>query len=516
MPTLVWIYLLLNFVLCVYSAQVVILGILSIVKDRWGRNQPAPPDLAHYPQVTVQLPIYNEARVVQRLLAAAAALDWPGDRLQIQVLDDSTDETRDLAAYWVDHHQRQGVPIVHLHRQDRVGYKAGALHAGIHQSTGEFIAIFDADFVPEPDFLQRLLPTMLEDRRLAFVQARWGHLNKNYSVVTLLQSVVIDSHFFIDQSVRYWAGLTMHFNGTAGIWRKAAILDCHGWHHDTLCEDLDLSFRALVRGWKPGFVLDVVVPAELSPQLQAFRQQQFRWAKGSAQCLKKLAPLLLASRLPWWKKVLALVHISGYAMNLLVLMQVLLGPWVGLELRTQDLVPLALLGLWNTWSFVFVYWLALRKGNPTNWRSCMLQVMPLLLLFGVGMSFNNSLALFQGVSGLGGNVFRRTPKFNVVRSADTWKDHVYRLPMSWMVWLELALGGYALAGAWLLFCHKAYFLIPLSCFYGLGFLVMSWASLSEQYACPVSPGAGAPQPPDSRVANIDTPGVDSASSHPGR
>lgn len=482
MLILVGLYFLVNLGLAIYSTHVLLLGILFVLRER-RRGEPMPSypggSLTAYPTVTVQLPIFNEARVVERLLAAVAALDWPADRLEIQVLDDSTDDTKDLAAHWVAYHQQRGVPIVHLHRTDRSGYKAGALTAGLEQARGEFIALFDADFVPQPDFLLRLMPWLLDDSRRAFVQARWGHLNRNYSLITRLQSVVLDGHFYIDQNVRYWAGLTMHFNGTAGIWRKAAIDDCQGWHHDTLCEDLDLSYRAVLRGWKPCFLVDVVVPAELSPQLQAFRQQQFRWAKGATQCLKKLWPTILRSGLPWWKKLIALVHISGHTINILLMLQVLLGPWVGLCLRPQDMLPLALLGMWNTWSFVFFYVLVLRKIDPTHWRRSAWLDFPLLMLLGVGLSVNNCLALWEGWLGIGGNVFRRTPKFNVVRPGDTWKTSRYRLPVGQTAWIELLMAGYALAGAYLLWSSGAYFLVPLSIFFGLGFLCMACLTLTE-------------------------------------
>jgi len=331
--------------LLIYSLHFFLLAILFLIRERQVRQKGlVVPSLREYPKVTVQLPIFNEARVVERLFEAAVNIRWPADQLEIQVLDDSTDNTKDLAAHWVEHHRQKGANIVHLHRTDRRGYKAGALHAGTAVASGEFIAVFDADFLPQPEFLEQLMPYLLEDPKRAFIQARWGHLNKNYSLVTRLQSIVIDSHFVIDQCVRAWAGFPMHFNGTAGIWRRAAVEDC-SWQSDTLCEDLDLSYRAYMRGWKPCFNVDVVVPAELSPQLQAFRQQQFRWAKGSAQVLRKLLPELLASHLPWWQKALALVHISGYSINALLLLQLFLGPWAAATMQPQDAIHLGLLGI---------------------------------------------------------------------------------------------------------------------------------------------------------------------------
>ena len=271
-----------------------------------------------------------------------------------------------------------------------------------------------------------------------------------------------------------------HFNGTAGIWRRAAIEDCEGWQHDTLCEDLDLSYRALLRGWKPGYAVDVVVPAELSPQLQAFRQQQFRWAKGSTQCVKKLAPQVLESKtMPWWKKGFALVHISGYTIHVLFMLQVLLGPWAGLGLRPQDLGPLSALGATSALTFVFFYVLVLREIDPSGWRRTASRDFPVLMLLVVGICVNTCLALLEGWTGWGSNAFQRTPKFNVLHKGDRWKDSRYRLPISPTALVEVGLGLYSLAGAYLLYQAHCYFLVPQSCYFGLGFLSMACFSLQD-------------------------------------
>ncbi|MBI1878794.1 MAG: glycosyltransferase, partial [Chloroflexi bacterium] len=261
------------------------------------------------PSVTVQLPIFNEALVVERLIDAIARLDYPAHLLQIQVLDDSTDETSEIALARVVEHRRLGLNIELLHRSDRTGFKAGALKNGLETATGEFIAIFDADFVPEPDFLKRTVPHLAANPQLGFVQTRWGHLNRHYSYLTATQALAMDGHFGVEQTARNRSGLMMGFNGTAGVWRRACIETAGGWQGDTIAEDLDLSYRAQLSGWSCLFLPDVVAPAEIPPQLAAFKRQQFRWAKGSIQCLKKLGWQVCRASLPWPVKIQALIHL---------------------------------------------------------------------------------------------------------------------------------------------------------------------------------------------------------------
>ncbi|HEX9880338.1 MAG TPA: cellulose synthase family protein, partial [Candidatus Binatia bacterium] len=244
------------------------------------------------PTVTVQLPIYNERYVIQRLLEAVCSLDYPRDRLEIQVLDDSTDDTADIVRRLVAHYQKQGLSVVHIRRGTRQGFKAGALKEGLERARGEFIAIFDADFVPSPDFLRKTIPYFC-DPRAGMVQARWGHTNADYSLLTRAQSVGIDGHFSIEQGARAWSGLFLNFNGTAGVWRSQAIRDAGGWQADTLTEDMDLSYRAQLAGWRLKYVMHVSCPAELPVQVGAFKSQQFRWAKGSMQTARKILPALL-------------------------------------------------------------------------------------------------------------------------------------------------------------------------------------------------------------------------------
>jgi cellulose synthase/poly-beta-1,6-N-acetylglucosamine synthase-like glycosyltransferase len=241
-----------------------------------------PPAIGEWPVVTVQLPVYNEMYVVDRLIAAVCDLDYPLDRLQIQVLDDSTDETRDIVALAVRRYAARGFDISQVHRQDRTGYKAGALEAGLRTARGEFVAVFDADFVPQADFLRKTIPYFV-DSQVGVVQARWGHLNQSYSLLTRVQAVMLDGHFVLEHGGRNRSGCFFNFNGTAGVWRRAAIADAGGWQHDTLTEDLDLSYRAQLRGWRFLFLPDLVTPAEVPVEMNAFKSQQHRWAKGSIQ-----------------------------------------------------------------------------------------------------------------------------------------------------------------------------------------------------------------------------------------
>src|SRR5947207_1598211 len=264
-------------------------------KDRTPRPLP---ELTNLPRVTVQLPIFNEMYVADRLIDAVCELNYPSDLLEIQVLDDSTDETTSIAELAVRRHAARGLDIRYLHRVDRTGFKAGALEAGLKVASGQFIAIFDADFIPSADFLMRTLPYFATDDRIGMVQARWGHINQDYSLLTKIQSILLDAHFVLEHGGRNRSGCFFNFNGTAGVWRREAIADAGGWQHDTLTEDLDLSYRAQLRGWRFVFLPDLVSPAEVPVEMNSFKSQQHRWAKGSIQTCRKLLPLILMSDLP--------------------------------------------------------------------------------------------------------------------------------------------------------------------------------------------------------------------------
>lgn len=467
----------LSFCLNITAVNLGILTLLRLAKLRRAPQAVDQAELSEFPSVVVQLPIYNESDVLPRLLSSVASLDYPHDRLEIQVLDDSTDSTTALASRLVQDYREQGIPITLVRREGREGFKAGALQHALPLTKAELIVVFDADFLPQPDFLKRALPTLLSDPRLAFVQARWGHLNRDYSLLTRIQSLALDGHFLIDQSVRSWAQLPMNFNGTAGIWRKAAILENGGWHGDTVCEDLDLSYRAITNGWRATYLEDLVVPAELSPQLQAFKQQQFRWAKGSAQVFRKLLPQVLSSDLSWWKKVMATLHLCGNICAPAMLGLVLVTPLAALTATPESLKGIWMLSIGQI-MFPIFYVLVLRLGFPDGWKERAKSELPWLALLGIAMSLNNTVAVIEGLFSLGGNRFERTPKFNVVTREDSWARSRYRLAIRPMVLGEMLLSAYCFCSVWAIWQWGMKVFAPGMLLYGVAFggfaLVSMW------------------------------------------
>jgi len=469
---LTFVYIVVTLLLAIYALNAWVMTGLYL-KHRPDSLSP-PPDLQEtvsnspaLPSVTVQLPIFNEALVVERLIQAVAKLDYPADRLQIQVLDDSTDETSQLAAAWVEHYQQQGLNIELIHRQTRPGFKAGALKQAMAQVQGELIAIFDADFVPQPDFLHHTVSHFANNPELGFVQTRWGHLNRDYSWLTRAQALALDGHFVIEQTARNRSGLMMNFNGTAGLWRRSCIEAAGGWQADTISEDFDLSYRAQLAGWKCLYLPQVVAPAEIPPQLAAFKRQQFRWAKGSIQCLKKLGGQVLRSDFTPWVKYQALVHLSSYTLHPLMTILALIIPIFmlhgGLNQIRFPLVYLSLLSFGPPLLFA----IAQTSLQPKQWLRSY-KAMPLLILLGSGIALSNSKAFIEAVLGTG-NVFRRTPKFNVVSSGDPWQQSVYRLPFDWLVVGELALSLYSFYGAWLAASNGNGFAVPFILMYAFSF-----------------------------------------------
>jgi len=422
-------------------------------------------ELRGFPRVTVQLPIFNESLVVERLIEAVVRLDWPRDRLQIQVLDDSTDETTAIAQACVDAYRAQGVDIELLHRTHRVGFKAGALREGLKRATGEFIAIFDADFVPAPDWLRQTVPHFLHRPRVGLIQTRWAHLNRDYSLLTRAQAIALDGHFTVEQTARQRSGLLMNFNGTAGIWRRSCIADAGGWQDDTISEDLDLSYRAQLRGWECLFLPQVSAPAEIPPQLAAFKRQQFRWAKGSIQCLKKLARLLVAARLPLVVRWQGLVHLSTYLIHPLMLVLLLVS--LPLMLVAGNLhLPLGFLSLVSLGP-PLMYAVSQRTLYPRRWLRHY-ALMPMLVLLGTGVALSNSRAVVEALLGVE-SVFRRTPKFRIEARGDQWQGSRYALPLDGIVVGELALALYAVATVVVALWHGNVYAVPFLGLYVGGF-----------------------------------------------
>ena len=435
------------------------------------------------PVITIQLPLYNEMYVVDRLFDAVCAIDYPRELLEIQVLDDSTDETTQIAELAVRRHAMQGVDIKYIHRADRTGYKAGALEAGLKVARGEFVAIFDADFIPKPDFLMRSVH-YFSDPKVALVQARWGHINEDYSLLTKIQSVLLDAHFVLEHGSRNRGGCFFNFNGTAGIWRATAIADGGGWQHDTLTEDLDLSYRTQLKGWQFVFVQDHVSPAELPVEMNAFKSQQFRWAKGSIQTFLKLMPRILRSDQPLKVKVEAFFHLSANLnYPLMCVLSVLMAPSMVIrynmgwyEMLLID-IPLFFAATASVANF---YMVCQRELYPTTWTE-RLKYLPLLMSIGIGLAVNNTKAVLEALFNKPSD-FARTPKYCIEAQADDWSGKKYRQSVAIQPMIELALGLYFTATLFYALANGIYGTVPFLMLFQVGFLYTGLLSLFQQYA----------------------------------
>jgi cellulose synthase/poly-beta-1,6-N-acetylglucosamine synthase-like glycosyltransferase len=418
---------------------------LSLTARAWRARapDPAPPPPAvagPLPVVTVQLPLYNERYVAERLIDAVAALDWPRDRLEIQILDDSTDDTSAICAARAAALAERGFDVCHLRRADRTGFKAGALETGLARARGELLLILDADFVPPPDLLRRSVGHFA-DPEVGMVQVRWEHLNRQASALTRVQALLLDGHFAIEQKIRARTGRFFNFNGTAGVWRRRAVADAGGWHHDTLTEDLDLSYRALLAGWRFVYLDGVAAPAELPADMRAFKSQQFRWAKGSVEVARKLLPAVLRAPLPWRVKVEALFHLTQNVPYLLTLLLVLLvvpalvfergasvAPWLALPLLCGTAVTMA------AWCMTSQRAL----GRSGLWA---LAALPVYMAVTAGICVSQSHAVVEGALGHR-SAFVRTPKHG---DAGAWRRKRYRGPRSLAPAAELCLAAYLAA-----------------------------------------------------------------------
>src|SRR5512135_434807 len=368
---------------------------------------------AELPRVTIQLPIFNEMYVTERLIGAVAKIDYPRDLLEVQVLDDSTDETQAIARACVERHRAAGLDISYVHRTNRKGFKAGALEHGLALAKGEFVAVFDADFVPEPDFLRRTIP-YFTDPGIGMVQARWGHLNRDYSALTQAQAILLDGHFVIEHTARNRSGRFFNFNGTAGIWRRTTIASAGGWQHDTLTEDLDLSYRAQLKGWKFVFLPEVVAPAEIPVEMSAFKSQQHRWAKGSIQTAMKLLPRIWKSELPADVKKEAFFHLTANVAYLLMIPLAVLMPITVVVRVSHGWMEVLLLDLpffaAATMSVCVFYVASQREVGASRWQR--VKYLPLLMALGIGLSVNQARAVVEALLGHQTG-FTRTPKRGV-------------------------------------------------------------------------------------------------------
>jgi cellulose synthase/poly-beta-1,6-N-acetylglucosamine synthase-like glycosyltransferase len=476
-PLLSSVYALLALWLAVYGLNSFVLTLLYLLNRRASFPTPST-DRAALPPVTVQVPVYNEVHVVERVIDAVAALDYPRDRLQIQVLDDSNDETTRLARARTAFHRERGLDVMLLRRPDRDGFKAGALARGMLNARGEYIAIFDADFCPRPDFLLRTIPHFLDRPRLGMVQTRWSYLNADYSPITRAQALALDGHFVVEQMGRHRSGLLMSFNGSGGVWRRRCIEESGGWRADTLCEDLDLSYRAQLDGWECLYLPSVDAPAEVPPQIAAFKRQQSRWAQGSVQALRKLAgPILRSRRLNWGQKAMALVHLSSYlAHPLMVLLLLASLP----SLLLPDFAPLPFGGLGLVCLGPPLLYAVSQQRLHVDWGRRML-ALPLLVLIGIGIAWENTRAVGRGLIHWGG-VFARTPKFRLEGQDDRWANSGYRLRADVHTVVEAALALYALATALVAHATGNHGAIPFSLVYALAFGTVAGLGLVQTLA----------------------------------
>lgn len=481
------VYVLTSLLLFVFGVNLIVFSIRV-----WRRGVATPVielgrvNAADLPMVTVQLPIYNELYVSERIIQAVAAFDYPRDRLQIQVLDDSTDETSIIVANAVATVAANGLDIEHIQRSNRVGYKAGALAEGTRTARGEFIAIFDADFVPPADFLRRALPRF-DAADVAFVQARWGHVNRDYSWLTRLQALAIDGHFLVEQSGRGEAGYWFNFNGTAGIWRKAAIADAGGWQADTLTEDLDLSYRAHLQGWTARFLEDLVVPAEVPAQLTGFRRQQHRWARGSLECAYRLLPRVWRSGEPFMTRVQASLHLCAYFIQLLLMVLLLIYPLVVLASMEYPQFS-TVFGL----SYLFaltsiaptVFFVTGSRQGGRRWLRDVPQILA-VTAFGAGLMVNTARAALQIFTQRNPS-FERTAKFGIEETETTtdrsWTLKRYQLAPDRIVFAELALGVYAVFAAVLAWRNENWGVLAYASIFASGLFAVALSTFSHTLA----------------------------------
>lgn len=454
--------------------------ILSFLYLRHRRSvAPTPPlSRAALPTVTVQVPVYNERHVVERVIDAVAALDYPRERLQIQILDDSTDDTTRLARARAALHRERGIDIAVLQRPERGGFKAGALAWGLLRARGECVAIFDADFCPHPNFLLQTIPHFAARPRLGMAQTRWSYLNGGYSPLTRAQTLALDGHFVVEQGGRSRAGLLMSFNGAGGVWRRDCIEEAGGWTADTLCEDLDLSYRAQLAGWECLYLPQVTAPAEVPPQIAAFKRQQSRWAQGSLQTLRKLAgPILRSRRLGWGQKTMALLHLSSYLAHALMVLLLLASLPL---LLAPDSAQLLLSGLGlMCLGPPLVYTISQKELYPDWGRR--LGAFPLLMLIGIGIAWANTRAGWRGLTRWGGT-FARTPKFRLEGKAGRWTDSDYRLQADGDTVGEIALMIYALVAALVAYATGNRGMMPFLLLYAAAFGAVAGMGLAQTLA----------------------------------
>ena len=478
--------------LVVLSAYFTILTVLSVygahrlwmlwLYYKHKQDQPKPMGGPDYePMVTVQLAIFNEMNVVERLVDSVVRMDWPKDRLEIQVLDDSTDETVNVARAVCEKYAALGFDITHLHRTDRTGFKAGALANGLKVAKGEVVAMFDADFIPTEDFLRKAVPHFA-DPKIAFVQGCWAHLNRDFSLLTQVQAILLDGHFVFEHTARNRSNAFFNFSGTAGMWRVSAIADAGGWQHDTITEDADLSYRAQLKGWKGVYLKDLVVPAELPVDVNAFKSQQHRWAKGNAQVIRKLMKTIWKSDASLHTKLECWFHLSANCNYLLmVVLAIIMVPCMVLRAGTPWYVLMSTDGpffLLNAVSVGLYFGLSQRELTDNRGWSSRLKYIPGLMSLGIGLGLNQAKAVLEGFF-TDDKEFKRTPKLGVDANGKTLNKRAYKVPKSLITFLELGFALYYLAAVVVSVELHKWASVPFLVLFFNGFAYMSLFSLMD-------------------------------------
>jgi cellulose synthase/poly-beta-1,6-N-acetylglucosamine synthase-like glycosyltransferase len=472
-----------------YFAVMIVLAIYGVhrytlvylyYKHRKAYRPDPPRHFEELPLVTVQLPIYNEQFVIDRLLEAICAMEYPQDRLEIQVLDDSTDETQQVAASLVARYAALGHPIVYIHRTNRHGYKAGALDAGLKVARGEYIAIFDADFVPPPDWLMNVIHHFAEPE-IGMVQTRWTHLNRDYSMLTRIEAILLDGHFVLEHGARARSGDFFNFNGTAGMWRRQAITDAGGWQHDTLTEDTDLSYRSQMVGWKFKYLPDIECPAELPIEMTAFKTQQARWAKGLIQTSIKVLPMMFKAKVPRRIKIEACYHLTAnMSYPLMVVMTALLIPAMICRFYQGWFQMLLIdfpLFLASSFSISVFYLVSQRVLFPKAWMKTFFYL-PFLMALGVGLTVTNTKAVVEALLGIK-SAFARTPKYRVAKKGERSQAAKYRKRLVLAPWIELFIGCYFVLAIIYTFSNHNYFTAPFLILFVIGYWYTGLMSLLQ-------------------------------------
>ena len=499
-------YFMVLFILAVYGLHRYVLLYDFYV---YRKNVPAaPPRVSNWPKVTIQLPIFNERYVIERLVDAVSQFEYPRELLDIQVLDDSTDETREVASACIERQAAAGLPIVYIHRTNREGYKAGALENGLRTAQGEFVAIFDADFIPPSDFLCRTIPYFLNPdggKDIGMVQARWTYLNADYSLLTRVQTILLDGHFVIEHGGRSRRGTFFNFNGTAGVWRRAAIEAAGGWEHDTLTEDTDLSYRAQLKGWKFLYLPEIECASELPVDMNGFKAQQARWAKGLMQTAKKILPRVFRSDAPLYVKSEAFFHLTAnISYPLMVLLSTMLLPAMIVRFYQgwfQMLVIDLPLFLASTCSISSFYLAAQKELRPKTWLTTLLY-MPFVMATGIGLSVRNAQGVLEAIFGKKSE-FARTAKFKIEGKSGTFAAKKYKNKSGWMPYFEVALGLYFALAVVYTILNENYATVPFLLLFVWGYLYTGFMSLSQAWFAHLRFGVNAPE---MRPASSGAPG----------